>query len=208
MTRVKICGLTRKEDALAAADLGADALGFVFAPTSKRRADPEGVSAIVAALPPFVTAVGVFQNQPLEEVRGIMAHCGLALAQLHGAEDKDYIAALGLPVLKALSMAGEDDLRKLDLYPSLSTVLLDSSSGGSGMTFDWSLARLAAARKRIILAGGLNPDNVGEAVVSARPWGVDVAGGVEASPGVKDLAKLKRFFESVRAADARLERAQ
>lgn len=206
MTRVKICGLTNLTDALAAAKLGADAVGFVFAPRSKRRADPEAVAAISAALPPFVTSVGVFQDQPLEEVRAIMARCRLHVAQLHGIEDVCYMRELGHPVLKALSLSGAEDLTKLNLYPNEATVLLDSSMGGSGMTFDWNIAKVAGERKRIILAGGLDPANVGEAIIQSRPWGVDVAGGVEASPGVKDHNKLMLFFESVRSADGRLER--
>lgn len=207
MTRVKICGLTIYADALAAANLGADALGFVFAPRSRRRADPETVAAFASGLPPFVTLVGVFQDQPLSEVREIMKGCGLHVAQLHGLESPSYLLELGLPSFKAFSVKREEDIAGIALYPGAGGYLLDSGAGGSGLPFDWTLA--AAARKfgRIVVAGGLTPGNVGEAIKTARPWGVDTAGGVEVSPGVKDHRRIAEFMKAVRDADRALEEA-
>lgn len=200
VTKVKICGLTRRDDALWAAEAGADALGFVFAPQSRRRADPETVARTVGELPPFVTAVGVFQNQPLEEVRGVVRGCGLGLAQLHGAEDAAYVAALGVPVLKAMGLGRREDLALLDAYPGLSAFLLDAPVGGSGQTFDWGWAAEASRRARIVLAGGLTPDNVAEAVRRVRPWAVDTCSGTEASPGLKDPEKVRLFVERAKGA--------
>ena len=195
VTRVKICGLTRRDDALWAAEAGADALGFVFAPRSRRRADPEVVARTVGELPPFVTAVGVFQDQPPEEVRGVVRGCGLGLAQLHGAEDAAYAANLGVPVLKAVGLGRREDLALLDAYPGLSAFLLDAPVGGSGRNFDWEWAVEAGRRARIVLAGGLNPDNVAEAVLRVRPWAVDTCTGTEKSPGLKDPEKVRLFIE-------------
>lgn len=198
--KVKICGLTRRDDALWAAEAGADALGFVFAPRSRRRADPEVVARTVGELPPFVTAVGVFQNQPLEEVRGVVRGCGLGLAQLHGAEDAAYVAALGAPALKAVGLGRREDLALLDAYPALAAFLLDAPVGGSGQTFDWEWAVEASRRARVVLAGGLTPDNVAEAVRRVRPWAVDTCSGTEARPGVKDPEKVRRFVERAKGA--------
>ncbi|MEW6487844.1 MAG: phosphoribosylanthranilate isomerase [Thermodesulfobacteriota bacterium] len=199
-TRVKICGLTRRDDALWAAEAGADALGFVFAPRSRRRADPEVVARSVGELPPFVTAVGVFQDQPMEEVRRVVRECGLGLAQLHGAEDAAYVAALGVPVLKAVGLGRREDLALLDAYSGLSAFLLDAPAGGSGQTFDWEWAVEAGRRARIVLAGGLTPDNVAEAVRRVRPWAADTCSGTEASPGLKDPEKVRRFVERAKKA--------
>ncbi|GAB4262031.1 phosphoribosylanthranilate isomerase [Deferrisoma sp.] len=201
-TRVKVCGLARRDDALLAADLGADALGFVFAPGTKRPADPEVVARVVEELPPFVTAVGVFRNQPADEVRGIVRACGLHLAQLHGREDADYVAGLGVPVLKAVGVTGSESLETLARYPGCRAFLLDAPGGGTGRTIDWGLAREAKRFGRIVLAGGLTPENVAEAIRAVRPWAVDGASGTEARPGVKDPAKLRAFLEAVRRADA------
>jgi len=201
MTRVKICGLTRREDALLAAELGADAVGFVFAPHSRRRADPEQVRRIVGELPPFVTTVGVFLDQPVTEVREILAHCPLDLAQLHGSEDAAYVKALGWRVLKGVRLGREADLAVLDLYPDLRDFLLDSAAAGSGATFDWRWALEAKRRGRIVLAGGLHPGNVGDAIREVRPWAVDGASGTESTPGVKDPEKLRNFIRRARDAD-------
>lgn len=201
-TRVKVCGLTRRDDALTAADLGADALGFVFAPRSRRRADPEVVARIAVEVPPFVTLVGVFQDQRTDEVRGILDGCGLQVAQLHGAEDAAYVGALGRRVLKAVALAQAADAARLAAFPDLGAFLLDAGPGGTGRTFDWAWARQAARFGRVVLAGGLHPGNVAEAIHTVRPWAVDAASGTEAEPGVKDPAKVAAFFEAVRAADA------
>ncbi len=200
-TRVKICALTRRDDALRAADLGADAVGFVFAPGSSRRADPDRVARIVEELPPLVTPVGVFRDQPAEEVRRIVRDCGLGLAQLHGSEDPAYARSLGVPVLRAVGMTGPGALAEVARWAGLGAVLLDTPGGGTGRTFEWAWAVEAARHARVILAGGLNPGNVARAIRQVRPWGVDVASGTEASPGVKDPARLEAFFRAVAGAD-------
>lgn len=204
-TRIKICGLTRRDDALAAADLGADALGFVFAPKSRRRADEETVARMVEEVPPFVTLVGVFQDQPADKVRATMRDCRLHVAQLHGQEDSGYVRDLGLPALKALCLSSQEDLSLILRYPHLPAFLLDSAAGGSGQVFDWAWAREAAHRVRVVLAGGLHAGNVGEAVRAARPWAVDACSGTESSPGVKDPAKVREFIREVRVADGCVE---
>jgi phosphoribosylanthranilate isomerase len=194
--RVKICGITRLEDALLAASLGADALGFNLWPGSRRYLDPGAARAIVERLPPFVSAVGVFVNQPRPEVIAAARTAGVGALQLHGDEPPEECVGHSLPVLKALRVAGRESLEALRRY-AVRGFLLDAPSegfGGSGATFDWSLARDAAARATVVLAGGLTPGNVAEAVRAVRPWGVDVASGVESSPGVKDPEKLARFI--------------
>lgn len=202
MTRIKVCGLTNLGDALAAVELGADALGFVFAERSKRKADPETVAKIIREIPPFISTVGVFRDQPLSEVRGIMEAAGLCVAQLHGAESLRYMEELGRPALKALSVAGMGDLQKMRDYPGVKSFLLDSGEGGTGEVFDWSVAVKAAETAKIALAGGLTPDNVERAVKVVRPWAVDVCSGVEKSFGIKDHGKLRSFIAGVKAADA------
>ena len=198
--KVKICGITRLEDALEAARLGADALGFNFWPGSKRYVAPADARAIVRRLPPFVTAVGVFVDAPREEILRAVAASGVQVAQLHGDEPPELCASLPLPVVKALRIANAHALAALAAY-EVSGFLLDAPSagyGGSGKTFDWSLATEAAAVVPVMLAGGLTPENVAEAIRAVRPWGVDVASGVERAPGVKDLAKLRRFIETAK----------
>ncbi|MFU8857964.1 MAG: phosphoribosylanthranilate isomerase [Deferrisomatales bacterium] len=192
--RVKICGLTRREDALRAAELGADALGFVFAPGSRRRADPEVAARAMEELPPFVTAVGVFRDQPPAEVRRLVRECGLGLAQLHGGEDLSYLRQLEVPFLKAVSLNRAEDLALLERYPGVRTVLLDTGEGGTGRTFDWAWAVEACRSRRVVLAGGLTPENVAEAVRRVGPWAVDCCSGTEESPGVKDPERVRQFI--------------
>jgi phosphoribosylanthranilate isomerase len=202
--KVKICGITRVEDALEAARLGADALGFNFWPRSKRYVAPAEARAIVRRLPPFVTAVGVFVDASREEILRAADASGIRVAQLHGDEPPELCASLPLPVLKALRIADGHALAALAAY-EVSGFLLDAPSpgyGGSGATFDWSLAAEAAAVVPVVLAGGLTPENVAEAVRVVRPWGVDVASGVERSPGVKDLDKVRRFIEAAKKESA------
>ena len=200
-TRVKVCGLVRRDDALRAADLGADALGFVFAPGSRRRADPERVARIVEELPPFVVAVGVFRDQPVDEVRAVARACRLDLVQLHGSEAMAYIRELGLPVLKAFGVGPGWDPEALEPYRALGAFLLDAPGGGTGRTIPWEAARRARVYGRVVLAGGLHAGNVAEAVRFARPWAVDAASGTEAAPGIKDPVKLAAFLRAVREAD-------
>jgi phosphoribosylanthranilate isomerase len=203
--RVKICGITRLEDALAAAELGADALGFNLWPGSRRHLRPEAAREIASRLPPFVTAVGVFVNQGPAEVLRLAAAAGVAALQLHGDEAPGDCEGLGLPVIKSFRVAGPADLAAVSAYRAAAAVLLDSRSegfGGSGRAFDWELARQARGPKPLILAGGLTPENVAEAVRAVRPWAVDVASGVESSPGIKDRERMARFIRAAREAGA------
>jgi phosphoribosylanthranilate isomerase len=198
--RVKICGVTRGEDALAAVRLGADALGFNFWPGSKRHITAAAARGIIARLPPFVTPVGVFVNQLEGEMRAIAAETGIQVFQLHGDEPPELCARLPLPVVKAIPVDQVRALSRLLSY-EVSAFLLDTPSrgyGGSGEPFDWSLAEGVSEVAPVILAGGLTPENVAAAVRAVRPYAVDVASGVESSPGVKDMARMSRFFAAVR----------
>jgi phosphoribosylanthranilate isomerase len=198
--RVKICGVTRAEDALAAARLGADALGFNFWPGSRRHVEPGVVRRIVDLLPPFVTPVGVFVNQPEEEMLAIAAASGIQVLQLHGDEPPDLCARLPLPVVKSIPVGEVRVLARLLSY-EVQAFLLDTPSrgfGGTGRPFDWSLAEGVSEVAPVILAGGLTPENVAGAIRAVRPWAVDVASGVESSPGVKDADRMSRFISAVR----------
>ncbi len=201
--KVKICGITRLEDALAAVRLGADALGFNFWPRSKRYLPPAQASAIVRRLPPLVTAVGVFVDPSLDEVLAAAAHAGIDVVQLHGDETPEFCLSIPRPVLKALRIADNNSLAALASYEVRGFVLDTPSAGygGSGRTFDWSLVAEAARALPVILAGGLTPENVREAIREVRPWAVDVASGVESAPGLKDVEKMRRFLEAAREAE-------
>jgi len=194
---VKICGITRPEDAEAAVEAGAGAIGFIFWPKSPRFIDPHRARAIAAALPPFVTAVGVFVNQPLAYVNGVASLVALGAVQLHGDETPEYAASVSRPVMKAVSV-GRDEAR---VWPSRVRLLLDVhdpvARGGTGRTIDWAAAADLAARRELILAGGLTPDNVADAVARVRPFGIDVSSGVERAPGIKDHERLRALFEAV-----------
>ena len=200
--RVKICGLTRLEDVEAAVRLGADALGFNFWPGSRRYLAPARARELVRALPPFVTAVGVLVDPSREEALAAAAASGVQVLQLHGDEPPELCLGLGLPVLKALRVRGPESLALLDRYAGVACgFLLDADSagyGGSGLTFDWGLAARAAARVPVVLAGGLTPANVAAAVRAVRPWGVDVASGVESAPGLKDHDLMARFVRAAK----------
>lgn len=205
--KVKICGITNLEDARAAVEAGADALGFVFYRDSPRYVEPEIARRIVAQLPPFVLPVGVFVNEEAKKIRDLMDHCGLALAQLHGDETAIYCEALGRPVLRAIRLRGRRDFLALAEYQGRAGVrgfVVDTFSetlyGGTGRAADWTLAAEAARAARILLAGGLTPENVREAVGTVRPYGVDVSSGVEAAPGKKDPAKMEAFIRRARLA--------
>lgn len=197
MVKVKICGLTCLEDALAAAWLGADALGFVFT-QSPRRIAPETAAAIIAQLPPLVLNVGVFAGEPGEWIEEVRRSCRLDAIQLHGPIEEDELALLGGRIIKAFNLAGSDPPSAW-AYPR-ATLLLDSGPGGSGQTFDWTKAVALARQRPIILAGGLNPENVVEAIKTVRPYGVDVSSGVESRPGRKDHDKLSMFIRLAKAA--------
>lgn len=200
--RVKVCGITRREDALLAADLGASAVGFVFWPHSPRYVEPEAAAEIARALPADVAPVGVFVDPPLDDVRRIAARVGLAAVQLHGDEPATLCDGLPYRVLKAVPVvAGAATRAAAERVPRRVTVLLDARDpvrrGGTGRTVDWGVAAEVAARRRIFLAGGLGPGNVGEALRTVRPYGVDVSSGVETRPGRKDAGRLRVFFEEV-----------
>jgi phosphoribosylanthranilate isomerase len=194
--RVKICGVRTVADALLAARAGADAVGVNFWPRSKRCADVETAREIALALPPLVTIVGVFVNQPTEEVRRIAARARLGAVQLHGDEPPHACKGFDVPVWKALRLASPLPLAWLDEWEGVQGFVLDAPAagfGGTGQTCDWEVAREAAARAPVLLAGGLGPDNVADAIRAVRPWGVDVASGVESAPGVKDPEKVAAF---------------
>lgn len=202
MTRVKICGITRPEDARAAAAAGATVIGIVFWPGSPRAVDSETARRIVAALPAGVPAIGVFVNQPVDEINAAIETAGLFGVQLHGDEPVEAIARIRRPVVRAMSL---DDAAMIDALPPEVTVLLDAADpvkrGGTGQTIDWAAARAIARRRPIVLAGGLTPENVEHAIEAVRPYAVDVSSGVEASPGIKDRARLAAFIGAVRRAD-------
>jgi phosphoribosylanthranilate isomerase len=196
---VKICGITRLEDARFAVACGARALGFVFWPESPRSIDPVRALAIVSALPPFVTPVGVFVNQPSAYVNDVAALARLGAVQLHGDETAAYASVMTRPVIKAVAVAETDE--RIDGWPSETLLLLDVHDpvrrGGTGRTLDWTRASAIAARRRVVLAGGLTPDNVADAISRVLPFGIDVSSGVEVAPGVKDHRRLRALFDEV-----------
>ncbi len=199
---VKICGITRLEDALAAARLGADQVGFNFWSRSRRYIAPEAAAAIVAALPPAVLPVGVLVDPTPAELDRVIRISGVRTIQLHGDEPPALCAAAPVPVVKGIRVRDAHSLAALAAY-EVSAFLLDSATpgyGGSGTSFDWALAAEAAAEVPIWLAGGLTPDNVAEAVRRVRPRGVDVASGVESSPGRKDAGLVRAFVGAAREA--------
>jgi phosphoribosylanthranilate isomerase len=203
MVRIKICGNTNLEDAILAAALGADALGFIFYPPSPRALAPEAARDIIAQLPPFVTTVGVFVDEEAATVRELAARVGLDWLQLHGQESPDYCRSLGRRVIKGFRIKDQSSLGDLGVYrDAVQALLLDTykkgQTGGTGESFDWQLAREARQFGPIILAGGLTPDNVALAIKTAQPQAVDVASGVEAAPGKKDPEKLQKFFAALR----------
>jgi phosphoribosylanthranilate isomerase len=203
-TRIKICGITCHEDAVAAVAAGADALGFVFYEPSSRYIDPDLAADIISSLPPFVTSVGLFVNAPHERVREVIARTELDLLQFHGDETASECASFDRPYIKALRMRPGLELDQVaSEFVSARGLLLDAYRpgvpGGTGEVFDWSLIpRHFAAR--ITLAGGLSADNVATAIRQVRPYAVDVSGGVEAAPGRKDAARMHAFTAAVRAA--------
>jgi phosphoribosylanthranilate isomerase len=205
-TRIKICGITRVEDALAACAAGADALGFVFHPPSPRNLAPDTARDIIAALPPFVSAVGLFVDCEPDQIDRIAARVPLDMLQFHGDEAPELCARFGRPYLKAVRMRPEVDLLEYarrfgDARGLLLDAFVSGTHGGTGTRFDWRLVP-ADLPVPIVLSGGLNPDNVGEAVRALRPWAVDVSSGVEAAKGIKDPQRMRDFIAGVRRADA------
>lgn len=207
MIRVKICGITSREDAWAAVEAGADALGFIFVKGTPRYIEPEAAAAITAELPPFMTTVGVFVDRTPEEIEQIVGASGLSLAQLHGNESAPDCRRLRIPFVKAIRVQSERDLETLRIYSEARAFLLDTyvagQPGGTGRSFPWEIAAKAARQARVILSGGLTPDNVALAVTQVRPYAVDVSSGVETCPGRKDHRKVREFIEQARQADAR-----
>jgi phosphoribosylanthranilate isomerase len=203
MVRIKICGITNLEDALLAAALGADALGFIFYTKSPRRINLEAARAIIAQLPPFVVSVGVFVDEAAAVVQDLAARVGLDWVQLHGQESPDYCRSLGRRVIKSFRIKDESSLHALEPFQgSAQAFLLDTYKkgqvGGTGEIFDWELAKQAQAYGPVILAGGLTPENVARALRVAQPQAVDTASGIEAAPGKKDPEKLRKFFAAIR----------
>lgn len=200
-TRVKICGITRPEDGVAAGALGADAIGLVFYPGSPRNVLPEQARAIIAALPPFVTVVGLFFDAGPAAVRAVLGQVRLDLLQFHGDEPPDYCAAFDRHYIKAMRVHdGLDIAATAARYPDAQALLLDhyqeGIGGGTGVAFDWSRVPGGLPRP-LIVAGGLTPDNVAAAIRGLRPYAVDVSSGVEAAKGIKDRAKIAAFIRSV-----------
>lgn len=206
--RIKICGITRQEDALAAVAAGADAVGFVFYPGSPRAISIERAADIMQSLPPFVTTVGLVVDMPRRELEALLGKLPLDLLQFHGNETAEECSVYGRPYIKAIRVgSGESVTEAMQSFPSARGILLDTYvkgvPGGTGKAFDWSLVPRHAGVP-IVLAGGLTPDNVAEAVFRVRPYAVDVSGGVEIQAGVKDVAKLQAFIRAVRSACSRM----
>lgn len=201
-TRVKICGITRVEDALSAAAAGADAIGLVFYAGSKRAVTIAQAGIIAKALPPFVTLVGLFVDATQADVEAVLAGVPLDLLQFHGDESPEFCRSFSRPFIKALRMDPAADLLSLSsAYSQARGLLLDAwdaeQKGGTGKTFDWQRVKPASGSSRIILAGGLTPANVAEAIRTVRPWAVDVSSGVELSPGIKSSALIQSFISEV-----------
>lgn len=204
-TRVKICGITRERDAFAAVDAGVDALGFVFYPPSPRYVTAERARAIVRALPPFVTTVALFVDAESALIDQVVDQVGIDLLQFHGDETPEQCARHGRPWIRAVRMKADADLHRLQLrFSAARGLLLDAYRpgvpGGTGEAFDWDRVPAQLAPK-IVLAGGLGPHNVGDAIRRVRPYAVDVSGGVEAEKGIKDADRIKAFIEEVRRAE-------
>jgi len=203
--KIKICGITNEQDAKVAVEAGADALGFIMYRKSPRFVEAAVAKRIIDGLPPFISAVGVFVNEEAATVRRLMDECGLTLAQLHGDESSAYCEKLGRPAMKAVRLKDRGTFLALAEFQGRANVrafVLDAFSdqayGGTGQTIDWTLAAEAAGASRVLLAGGLTPDNVAEAIRQVRPYGVDVSSGVEVRPGEKDHAKVQAFIRAAR----------
>jgi len=199
---VKICGITRLEDAQQAVAHGATAIGFVFWPRSPRYVAPDRAAEIVRTLPSAVITVGVFVNEPVDRVRAIAATAGVGIVQLHGDEPPAYADAVGYPIFRSVTL--DDAVEASAAWPVGTRLLLDAADrdrrGGTGVQVDWSRAAAIAGQHPVILAGGLTPDNVAEAIGFVEPYGVDVSSGVESVPGIKDATKVARFLENARSA--------
>lgn len=205
-TRIKVCGIRTHEAATAAADAGADAIGFIFVRSSPRYIKPESAFEIMSVLPPMVSTVGVVMNMSIDAFSDLEESCPTTYSQLHGSEDETLTRQCGPGVIRAIRFDAETiaaELQRWDALEEVDAILVDGSDGGEGQVFEWAKLAGAAAEisKPIFLAGGLTPENVGEAVRAVRPYGVDVSSGVEKERGVKDLALIAAFCEAVRRAD-------
>jgi phosphoribosylanthranilate isomerase len=204
--RIKVCGITRVEDAAAAVELGAAAVGFVFWPRSPRRIAVETAREIGGILPPFVARIGVFVDMPVDDVARIVDDARLDGVQLHGDEKTDPYRQLKARLIKAVTLDSDTDVKAAATLPAHVTVLVDATDrvrrGGTGRVADWTNAAALAAQRPIILAGGLTAANAAEAIRQVRPWAVDVSSGVESAPGVKSRERLEAFFAAVNAAAA------
>jgi phosphoribosylanthranilate isomerase len=200
--KVKICGMTQLKDAVFAVEQGADAVGFIFYKKSPRAVTMKTVREIISKLPPLVDTVGVFVNESVDRVNKIADYCGLDLVQLHGEETPAFCRKIHRRVIKAFRIKDLQSIKQLEKYP-VSGILLDTFSdnlhGGTGKTFDWTLALPAKKTGPVILAGGLTPRNIRQAVSQVRPYGVDVCSGVEKSPGIKDPEKVRAFLKNIRS---------
>ncbi len=206
-TRIKICGIRDPATGRAAAEAGADAIGFVFHAASPRAIDPEAAEAVARVLPPFVATIGLFVNREAGAVREVLAPVPLAMLQFHGDETPDFCDQFGLPWIRAIRVGPEVDLLECaGRFPRAAALLLDAQVagefGGTGSVFDWALVPSALARP-VVLSGGLDAGNVGRAIRAVKPWAVDVSSGVERERGVKDAGRIEEFVRSVRDADAR-----
>ncbi len=201
MIKIKICGITNLDDALFAAECGADALGFIFYKKSPRYVAPEKAAEIIAQLPPFITPVAVVVNEREEKIRNIQFTTGIKVLQFHGDERPEFCERFANRVIKSFQVKDKESIKSMAHY-HVNALLLDSykdgARGGTGVTFDWHLAVVAKTFGRLVLAGGLNPENVTEAIKLVQPYAVDVAGGVEREPGIKDHALVKKFIAAVR----------
>lgn len=201
--KVKICGITRESDAIAAAEAGADLIGLNLWPGTPRFVPPERARRIADAVRGRVEIVAVFVDAGRDDILRAIEQIGTQTVQLHGSEPPELAASLeSVRVIKAIRVAGAEDLRQLRGFPAFAFLLdakVEGLRGGTGRTFDWGLAQTAAHQERILLAGGLTPENVAEAVRVVRPWGVDTASGVEIGPGIKDEAKVKRFVANAKS---------
>ncbi len=207
-TRVKICGITNLEDAKTAVAAGADALGFIFVPETPRYIEPTDAAAIISVLPPFITTVGVFRNAQHKVIKEIAAQCRITSVQLHGTESPEYCTQISLPMIKVFELQCETDLHVLHNY-NVSACLVDKPKSIPTGTVNWELAQEAQHHtSKLILAGGLTPENVPEAIRHVKPYAVDVASGVESEKRKKDSRKIKAFIKAVRETDAELLQEQ
>jgi phosphoribosylanthranilate isomerase len=207
-TRIKVCGITERADLVHAVSAGVDGLGFIFAKNSPRWIEPEKARELIRSLPPFVDAVGVFVNEDPDVVTDIIKYCGLTMVQLHGRENIDYCKLMPVRIVKSFAVNCTTEGAEMAVYSEVAAgYLLDtyheSLAGGTGQTFDWRLIEGLRIPGPVLLAGGLGPDNIGEAISIVRPFAVDVNSGVEKSPGHKDHAKITALVEAVRRADSR-----